>query len=857
MPDELTKYRRRRDPDQTTEPFGPELKTSATVTRTGRFVVHLHAATRRHYDLRLEIGGVLRSFAVPRGPTLDPSTKRLAVETEAHPLEYWDFEGVIPPGNYGAGAMIAWDQGLVTYRDTSAEEQYAAGKLDMHLAGFKLQGRFALVRTSGRSAAATTYSSSEAVHWLLIYHAEGPKPAAAPVEHAPFSILSGLTVDDLPRQAELAHQLTTAAAQAGAPRLATDPPPNMGQWQPSVCSSDLPPPFEHPEWLYELKLDGVRVVAERSGPNVTLRYRTGRVITLHYPEVARAIATLPVKRLVLDGEIVAYDERGHPNFQRLGPRIQRPLADPLQCAKHPVFYLAFDLLVLGEHDLRPIPLTARKALLARLLPGKGRIRLLDHIDANGTALLNFCQTQGLEGIVAKRRSSTYLHGPGPNPAWRKYKCERDDDFVVVGYTSGQGSRAALGALELASRDRAGGPLKLRGRVGSGFDETTLAILLQHLAPLTQAQCAAEGTPEAAPAGLHFVAPHIVVAVRYAGWSDRGRLRHGVFKGLRADVAPADCLASPSPVQESEPPAPTTPTTASWVTHPDKRYWPQEGHTKGDLCGYYDAIADTLLPHLQGRPTLIVRYPDGITGKAFYQWRPPAGAPTWLGTIALPSEKHAERRAFLIEDRASLLFLANLGAIPFHVLACRTGRLQQADFLTLDFDLGQAPLTHAVTLTRSLQTLLERIGLVGYPKTSGQTGLHVLIPAGGASFATTKLLANLLGHLLLQQHPDLATLERRRAARPEHKVYIDAGQTGARRTIVAPYAVRAYPGATVSTPLTWDEVSLTLAPHQHHMFSVPARIARSGDPMADLYDRAVSLPATIAALATHLQQPSDT
>ena len=852
MARKLDSYRDKRDPARTNEPFGPEPMRSelagaaSQLTTAGRFVVHQHAATRMHYDLRVEVAGTLKSFAVPKGPSLSPADKHLAVHTEDHPLEYLEFEAVIPAGNYGAGAMILWDTGTIHYLENPAERGLEQGKLDFQLWGYKLRGRFALVRVKPKPG-------DKQESWLLFKKADAYASAERdlPAEE-PESVLSGLRVDELTRTGELASQLAERALQLGA--AAGHLP--LSAAEPMRCAEG-DGRLDDPHCLYELKLDGVRLLAEKNGDIVQLRYRTGRNATALFPELVRALGSLPVNRVILDGEVVAYDERGLPSFAQLAQRIHKQDARAIALAvrKKQVQLLAFDILAIDDLDLRKLPLTARKQLLAQLLRGKGYVRMLEHVAADGRGLYQFCERFNLEGVIGKRADSPYVMGPERSRHWCKHKHMHSDDFVVVGYTHRKGTRTGLGALELASY--VDGVLHTRGRVGSGLDERSIAQLQAQLDSLITPQCAAQGELLPAPHGRVFVQPQLVVSVTHAGFTDAGRLRHTVFVRMRPDATPAECVAAPESERERSlaDPSPASPAPSGRVrlTNPKKVFWPGEGITKGELCHYYASIADHLLPYLQDRPVLMVRYPDGIAGKHFYQWNVPIGTPSWVRTEVIHSEE--ERREvtfFRVEDRDTLLYIANLGVIPLHILAARFSALSCCDFLTIDFDLGQAPFEHAVTLARELHTLLDELGLPGFPKTSGQTGLHVLVPPGGAPFEAAVALATLLGRLVHERHPKLSTLERLRKNRP-NAVYIDTGQTGRSRAIVAPYSVRAVPGATVSTPLTWDEVSAGLSPARHTLFSVPERLATRGDPMAGMLHVRPDLTRTMGRL-TELLKP---
>lgn len=852
----LARYREKRDRTTTNEPFSAERRSSGE-TWQGRFVVHLHAASRRHFDLRLEQGGVLASFAIPKVPPLDPAVKRLAVRTEDHPLEYLTFEDVIPAGNYGAGAMIVWDLGRVTYLERSAEAGLKEGKVDFVLAGHKLRGRFALVHTGARADA----GSAERAHWLLLKKADEHVSTRDLATERPYSVLSGLTVEQRAEAGRLAEAVIARAEALGAHVGEVD----ARTLTPMMCAS-RGARLDEAERLYELKLDGVRILADKRGQAVTLRYRTGRDATPAYPEVARAVAALPPDRVLLDGEIVAFDDAGRPSFQRLGRRIhlRQPRDVERAAAEVPVVFLAFDVVALGDRDLRPLPLSTRKELLGEVLPGKGIVRALDHLTGDGRPLFAFCEAHGLEGVVGKRLDSPYRSGPKRSADWVKIKRQREADFVVVGWEESDKARK-LRSLVLAAYDGAG-TLTLRGKAGSGFDDATIDRLLAEL------QARAAERPEGLAGEVtrhgkrHWVRPELVASVEFAGLSDAGTLRFPVFRGLRHDVAPEACVlttageavaaeveAEPEAGESGLPPAQEHARRAT-LTNQDKVFWPAEGYTKGDVCAYYAAVAPWLLPLLRDRPLVLVRYPDGIEGKAFFQWNVPRGTPSWLRTAELRGEDErpgkAAKRTFLVDDVDGLLHLANLGCIPLHVLACRRDSRERCDFATLDFDLGDRPFRDAVTLALSLRELLEDLGLVGFPKTSGQSGLHVLVPLGGVSFETARVLTELLGRLLHARHPDLSTLERR-LDRRDGKTLIDVGQTGRSRTIVAPYSVRAHPGATVSCPLRWDELHLALDPRRYRMRTVPARLEAMGDPMAALLTTEVDVTAAVAKLGARM------
>jgi bifunctional non-homologous end joining protein LigD len=857
--DALTRYRDKRDPLSTNEPFGAEHKQVARETRTGRFVVHLHDATRPHYDVRLQIGGTLKSFAVPRGPSLSAGDKKLAVLTEDHPLEYLEFEEVIPDGNYGAGAMIVWDVGRIRYLETSAERGLEVGKLDFELDGFKLHGRFALVATGRRKAERP--GDKKANEWLLIKKQDAfAHPPGDILIEEPHSVMSGLTVAELAERERVVRELEAEAEALGAQRAPVD----VSTAMPMLCALSGAE-LSDPSRFYELKVDGVRIMADKHARAVALRYRNARAASSSYPEIARAVATLAPERVVLDGEVVAFDEQGRPSFQRIAPRIhaERPLDVKTAMNEVPVSYLVFDLLALNDFDLRPLPLSARKSLLMKLVRGKGYVRALDHLEGDGQALFDLCRAQRLEGVVAKRADTPYRHGPRRTEDWVKIKTERDDEFVVIGFMPGKGARGPLGALCVASYS--GERLLYRGRVGSGLDAATLSSLEQTLQGLRVAEFPAQGSPPEDAKGAQWVRPELVVSVRFLGFTESdARLRAPVFQGLRTDLSPGDCRAAPPdelieeapalPPENPSPPQAGSATTRVAITNSAKVFWPDEGYTKGDLCAYYASIAEVMLPFLHERPVVLVRYPDGIAGKHFYQWNVPVGTPDWIERIELVDEDDPagqKKTLFLVDSADALVHIANLGCIPLHVLAAQRGSLDQCDFLTVDLDLGDRPFSDAVRLALDLRAILDDVGLVGFPKTSGQKGLHVLVPMGpGVNYDTAKLLVELLGRLITDKNPTIATMERRVSQRGS-RVYVDTGQTGPSRTIVAPYSVRAHAGATVSAPISWQELHVALDTSRFSMLTLPGRVLEVGDPFAGFMSARPDVSAAVAALSKYL------
>jgi bifunctional non-homologous end joining protein LigD len=510
----------------------------------------------------------------------------------------------------------------------------------------------------------------------------------------------------------------------------------------------------------------------------------------------------------------------------------------------PATLYAFDLLLFGHFDLRQLPLLKRKELLAELLPSAGPIRFSEHIAATGEAMFEQLKGLGLEGIVGKRADSAYAGRRSPD--WIKVSARSKDEFAVVGWSPPKGGRSGFGALLLAQRGSRG--WVYAGRVGGGFSDADLAALSGRLAT------AKAGSPPIDPeqiSGARWIEPELVVEVQFKERSAGGLLRQPVFAGLRQDKRPEDCWLPGEEKPLPEAPAarrPAVPTVE--VTNPDKIFWPDEGYTKQDLVDYYRAVAPYLLPHLKDRPLVLTRYPDGIKGKSFYQKDAPGYAPEWLRLETLWSEgSEREIRYFVIDSVEGLAYIANMAAIPLHVWSSRMGSLQQPDWCILDLDPKGAPFAHVVEAARAIHRVCGKIGLPHFVKTSGSTGLHVLIPLGArCTHEQSRQLAELLAHWVVKELPEIATVQRQLDAR-EGKVYVDYLQNGHGRLLVAPYSVRPVPGATVSMPLDWKQVTKRLDMHRYTLDTVPGLLAKQKeDPFAGLFREVADLPASLARLA---------
>ena len=834
-------------------------------------MVQKHAARRLHYDLRLEMDGVLKSWAVPKGPSAHAEEKRLAVHVEDHPIEYGDFEGVIPPGNYGAGSVIVWDRGW--YRSAKPEDplaQLARGKLEVEIFGHKMRGRWTLARMSGKDK-----------DWLLLKKADGaavPPDATELTERYPQSVLSGLTVEEM---ANASGRLATIRARLdalGAPRGEV-----TARRQPFTLATLADRPFSDPAWLFEIKYDGVRVLASRRGDRVALYGRSGQDTTARYPEVVRALRALPVDSFVIDGEIVALDDVGRPSFQRLQPRMA--LTDPREierlAAQRPAIGVFFDCLMLDDRDLRKLTLVDRKECLRLLVPSLGAVRYGDHVAEEGKAFFELASEQRLEGMVAKKAKS--LYSGARTRDWIKIKCQRRQEFVIGGYTDPQGSRGHFGALHLGVYDGPASASRLVyvSKVGTGFDDAGLKAILEKLTPLARATPPFDAGTIPAGRGHHWVEPGLVAEVRFTDWTEDGGIRHPTFLRLRADKKPLECrreevleeppLTLPSP-QRGEGEGEISPSPPGGgegrvrgreeeeprlkPTNIKKIFWPAEGYTKGDLIAYYERVAPLMLPYLKDRPLVLTRFPDGITGKSFYQKDAPDFAPAWVRTERIYSRDTERDIAYLVVDDVEMLrYVANSGAIPIHLWASRIPSLERPDWLVLDLDPKGAPFTDVVRVALALRRILERLELPSYVKTSGATGLHILLPLGARyTYEQCRTFARLLAVMGVEAEPEISTVARPLRARGG-KVYIDFGQNGHGQTIVAPYSLRPLPGAPASCPLEWCEVTPRLDPARFTLKTLPVRFDKMADPLTPVLGDGIDMAAALERIEALHQEPS--
>jgi bifunctional non-homologous end joining protein LigD len=840
----LDEYQRKRDFRKTPEPAGARTVRPKPAAAPLSFVIQKHRARRLHYDFRLELGGVLLSWAVPKGPSLDPGEKRLAVHVEDHPVEYGAFEGVIPEGQYGGGTVMLWDRGTWTPLDADPDAAYRKGSLKFRLNGKKLHGNWALVRMGGKAA------REARENWLLIKErdaAAAPGSAAAVVDDNPLSVATGRSLEAIAadrdriwdsanggevradaqpnrlRRARPSGARKRAMPQRLAPQLATP--------------ADAPPDGE--EWLHEIKYDGYRLLARIDDGTVALITRGGLDWTAKFPALAEALATMPVEQALIDGEIVALLADGRSDFGALQEALSRGATGEL------VFY-AFDLLYVDGDDLTGAALVDRKRALAAIAPpqSNGPLRYSDHQEGRGPAFFAQACNYRLEGILSKRRDRPYR--PGRSADWLKIKCQNRDEFIVIGFTEPAGQRHGFGALILGYYD----PherLNYAGRCGTGFSDALLADLRPRLDAIERDDAPAPVPKGVSRKGVHWTEPRLVAEVRYTGWTTDGMLRHPAFLGLREDKPAADvvydrtAIAAGVAQQPDEVDLPlTNPRDGSAtfagvrLTHPDRLFYPEAGITKLDLARYYEAVQDWALPHLAHRALSLVRCPEGYTGDCFYQKHFASGVPDVLGRVTI-SEKSKTETHLVIENAGGLVAMAQMGILEIHPWGSTVDKLETPDRITFDFDPDEGlPWQRVTEAAIDMREALIGIGLQSFAKTTGGKGLHVVVPVTPKlEWEAIKEFAKWVAERFVNAHPDRFTATMAKRARTG-RIFIDYLRNGRGATAIGAYSPRARAGAPVATPLAWDEVERGVRPVSFTIATVPERLKRlNADPWADM------------------------
>lgn len=861
----LREYRNKRPLGKSPEPRGGRASEGRDI-----FVVQRHDATRLHYDFRLELDGVLKSWAVPKGPSLDPSVKRLAIQVEDHPLDYGKFEGRIPEGNYGAGEVLLWDTGTYAAQGpVPADEQLRRGELKFILNGHKLKGGFVLVRLK---------SSTAKKEWLLIKHRDAEVQAGWNIEDHSRSVKTGRSPGP-PRHANRSKssaslssrvQDLSKAVKAALPEDA----------RPGLASTGAKP-FSSEDWLFEIKWDGIRALFFVEDGTTKLISRSGRDITKEYPEFHDLAKQVRAREAVLDGEIVVLDAEGRSNFQRLQSRFGIVNPSPELKKEVPVSLYLFDVLYCDGFDIRATPLVERKQFLSQLIAAGATIRISDHIVGQGKELFEQALKKGLEGIIGKRADSAYPLGRTSN--WLKFKSTLELDAVVGGWTDPRGARGYFGSL-LAGLYK-GASLKFIGGVGTGFSNKLEEAIFQKLQQLSSTQCPFAQRPKTRELA-HWVQPKLVARVGYAEWTSDDRLRQPRFLGLQPDRAPRECTFAKE--KKTKPPVMKTVETRApqqtrlqeslpadkkipalleilrekhkeevrlelgerevKLTHLNKVYFPKAGYTKRDVLSYYVAVSPFLLPFLQDRPLVLHRYPGGIAGGGFYQKEAGPSIPGWIRTVDIFSETKRENVPyFIVEDLAGLLYLTNLGCIEHNPFSARADDLEKPDYMFMDLDPTEGTaFPQVVRAALLIGKVLKEASLKFFLKTSGATGLHMFIPiARNYSFDQVRGFLEIVVRMAMEREKELLTRIFRVQNRPKNTVFVDVRQNAYAQSLASVFSLRPREGAPVSTPLSFNELKPGLRPERWNLESVQKDLPRRSRLWSTFWNEPQSLENALA------------
>jgi bifunctional non-homologous end joining protein LigD len=868
----LEEYRRKRDFKQTPEPSGDPAERARAdrsawdlLPHGSRFCVQKHRATRMHFDFRLEHAGVLLSWAIPRGPSLDPAKKRLAVQTEDHPIDYGEFEGVIPSG-YGAGTVMLWDIGTFEWIKESAadyERSRLRGDIKFRLSGTKISGEFALVHI-GERGRQYGGSGDGAKNWLMLKKRDA-------------SVVEGFEAIDLDVSVKTGRSLAAIASEAGGdPRemkrararggpQAVDPPAGAAEPAPAplpMLATSVDQAFTREGWMFELKYDGIRAMVSVAGDAVRITGRRGGDETSHYPEAAAIRAGIHAGQAVVDGELVVLDPDGRPSFERLQQRINvsRDIDVRRVAAEHPVTFIAFDLVALDGRDLLSTELRIRKKTLRETIVDSPNILFAAHVERDGKALFEEARASGIEGIVGKRADSTYRPGLR-TPDWVKIKSWRGQSCAIAGYTAGRGRRTnQLGALILAILD--GDRLVHSGQVGTGFDEKTLRDLRERLQPLVVPTSPITPVPRTSEPAT-WVRPELICEVRFTEWTSDGMLRHPSYRTLRPDQRIEDTRRETVPaalpsasrqdpdIESSLEMLRTLRGNAHWdiagrrlpLTNLDKVLWPADGLTKRDMIEHYVRMAPYMLPYLRDRPLSMQVFPDGIDGKSFWRKDKPAHAPGWIESWTYHGEK--TKTYIVVNEVATLAWVANAGVIDLHPWHSRIDQPDEPDWAVFDLDpFEPATFGDVIDIARLVKAALDHYGMHGVVKTSGQTGLQIYVPVRrGPDYAAVRTWVEEVGRAIDQAAPGRVSWEWAVAKRTG-RIRIDYTQNIINKTLAAPYSLRPAAGAPVSTPIAWDELDdPDLRPDRWTIATIGQRIAEKGDLFAPVLQADQDLPVT--------------
>jgi bifunctional non-homologous end joining protein LigD len=928
---QLAEYRRKRDFKRTAEPSGEKASTSKKSGRL-RFVIQKHAASRLHFDLRLELDGVMKSWAVPKGPSLDPSVKRLAMQVEDHPIDYNTFEGTIPKGEYGGGTVMLWDRG--TYSSDAAgstdevedaiRDGLSRGDLKITFHGERLRGSFALIRMKF----ARDGSSSSKPQWLLIKHRDEFATEGDVVAANMTSVDSGLTMEEIASgksrvwnsNREPKAKSSSAGRTANKRKSPSPPEPGSTSAAESIPAS-LEPMYasvgsEIPGegWTFEPKYDGIRVLAYATAAEVKLMTRNGKDKAAQFPEIVAALKKLAAqtkRSLVLDGEIVALSDGEPARFQELQSRMHVKEVHAIErySSSTPAALILFDILADGEDDiLIREPWSERRARLVKRVGKRvsAQLRVTESVEGDGKKMLNEARRQGWEGIIAKRTDSRYEPG-NRSRNWLKLKIEFRQEFVVGGFTDPRNSRAHIGALLLGYFDK--DRFIYVGHTGGGFTQKGLEEMYRRLKPLERKTSPFEETPKTNEKA-HWVKPEIVVEVKFNEWTADRRLRQPIFLGVRDDKDPEEVGLEQRSVQKTSGRAgkiekrkarPSVPARAKVakktsrsktprraaspgsarekpdsasihaqltaiqekggegsvdfgggktlkVSNLDKVFFPKEKYTKGDVMRYYTRVAEFILPTIEDRPLVLKRFPNGIDGESFYQQKASDTTPAGVRVENIVTDGGEKQPRYVGADLLTLLYTIQLGAISVDPWHSRIQSLEYADYTIIDLDPGpRTNFERVIQVARWTKEVIDGFGLHAAIKTSGSRGLHIYLPLPPSTpNEAATLVAQMIATKVSQSHPKEATIERFVKARGGAMVYVDYLQNIGGKTVAGPYCVRAKPGATVSTPLEWSELTDDLDPRDFSLENAPERFEKIGDIWNEAMRKKNSLRALLQA-----------
>lgn len=809
----LLKYKQKRRFNETPEPKG---KVHRRKEKDLTFMIHEHHASHLHFDLRLEMEGVLKSWAVPKGPSNKIGEKRLAVHVEDHPFSYGKFHGVIPKGNYGAGLVKIYDHG--TYQSCSEVEGRKAhekellkglkkGHIQFSAHGKKLKGEYDLVQMKGSK------------NWLLIKKKHHTKPKQQ----------TGLRKFNLEKlkAPKKSHHSAPSTVATTFPRL----PKSELAIQPMLATLAAKP-VNRPGWIYEIKWDGYRAITQIDGKKIEMISRNGLSYNQMFEPIVESLRKIK-KRVILDGEVVVVDEEGRADFQLL--------QNYRQSGEGNLIYYVFDILSYEGKNLTSIPLLERKKILHKVLPKVSNIKYSEHFE-DGARLFKQASEMGIEGIMAKNGQSTYQAGDRSKD-WLKIKHHQQQEAVICGFTAPRHGRQAFGALVLGVYQ--GGKLTYVGHTGTGFTDQSLREMKDLLLPLVIAKSPFSPAPKT-NMPVKWVKPKLICEVRFANWTGDNLMRQPVYLGLRLDKKVSEVKAEKAPL--TKPSATKTKSTPQLnFTNLDKVFWPKEKYTKGDLIKYYQKMAPVMLPYLKDRPQSMHRHPDGIDGESFFQ-KDQQHLPEGLPTAAMFSETENRYINYLLcQDQQTLMYMANLGCIEINPWNSRFQTPDHPDYLVLDLDPLEVSFEKVIETAQAAQRLLKAAKIPSFPKTSGATGLHIYIPLGGL-YTTEQVVqfAKVLAYLIHQQIPSITSVERSPAKR-RRKVYIDYLQNRQNQTVAAAFSVRPRPGATVSTPLKWSEVKHGLKPTNFTVKNIFSRLKKVGDLWKGVLGKGIDLTKALARL----------